>query len=230
MRYLFGFMCVLALSVVLVACGGEGPGCAEPAADAAGEWEMTATPIEDTCGGDLTPYTFGVTIMQEGNALSGQTPEGTMTGTICGDQVQMSGSSPEAGGTATVNLELTVSADGNSVEGSDTWNWTNGAQSCGGSESLSGTRIDSVDATCSPWCTVVDDCTTMSFSDCMNACAEELSQAQSISPECASAVRSQNICLAELTCAELEAWATGVPPDSYPCKSADDDVGNACFG
>ena len=72
---------------------------------------------------------------------------------------------------------------------------------------------DDVDATCSrAWCTVVDDCTTESvFSDCMDACAEELSQAQSISSECASAVRSQNVCLAELTCAELEAWATEVP-------------------
>ena len=88
---------------------------------------------------------------------------------------------------------------------------------------------DDVDATCSPWCTVVDDCTTMSFSDCMNACAEELSDAQSISSECASAVRSQNVCLAELTCAELEAWATEVPPDSYPCKSADDDVDDVCI-
>jgi len=142
MRYFIGFMCVVALGVAFVACGGEGVGCAEPAADVAGEWEMTATPIEDTCDDEPGgPYTFGVTIMQEGNALTGQTPEGTMTGTICGDQVQMSGSSPEAGGTATVNMKLTVSADGNSVAGSDTWNWTNGAQSCGGSESLIGTRI-----------------------------------------------------------------------------------------
>jgi hypothetical protein len=132
----------MALAVLaFAACGGNDGNCGEPL-NAVGEWEMTATPIEDTCGGDLTPYTFRVTIMQEGNALTGQTPDGTMTGTICGDQVQMSGSSPEAGGTATVNLELTVLADGNSVEGSDTWNWTNGVQSCGGSESLSGTRID----------------------------------------------------------------------------------------
>jgi len=90
---------------------------------------------------------------------------------------------------------------------------------------------DDVDATCSPLCTVVDDCTSESvFSDCMNVCAEELSQAQSISSGCASAVRTRNVCLAELTCAELEAWANDVPPDSYPCKSADDDVDNACSG
>jgi hypothetical protein len=134
MRYLVTLVFGLALSIAFVACGGEGVGCAEPAADAAGQWEMTATPIEDSCDNDLTPYKFWVTIMQEGNSLTAQTPEGTMTGTICGDQIRMSGSS--------VNLELTVSADGDSVEGSDTWTWTDGVQSCGGSESLSGTRID----------------------------------------------------------------------------------------
>ena len=103
---------------------------------------MTATPIEDTCGGSLAPYTFPVTIMQDGNALTAQTPEGPMTGTICGDQIRMSGSWTEAGVAQTVNLELTVSADGNSVEGSDTWTWADGTQSCGGSDSLSGTRVD----------------------------------------------------------------------------------------
>jgi hypothetical protein len=141
MRYLFGFLMALVV-LGFVACGGEGVGCAEPAADAAGQWEMTATPIEDSCDNDLTPYTFQVTIIQEGNALTAHTPEGTLTGTICGDQLQISGSySVDGGGTSTVNLDLTVSADGNSVQGSDTWNWTDGFESCGGSDSLSGTRI-----------------------------------------------------------------------------------------
>jgi hypothetical protein len=85
------------------------------------------------------------------------------------------------------------------------------------------------DATCSPWCSVVDECTTGSFSDCMAACAEELSQAGSISSECAEAVRDQNRCLGELTCTEFDAWATEVPPDSYPCKAEDDGVEAACF-
>lgn len=88
---------------------------------------------------------------------------------------------------------------------------------------------DDVDATCSPWCMVVDECTATSVSECMNACAEELSQAQAISSQCADAVRSQNICLAELTCAEFDAWANEVPPDAYPCKSADDAVIGVCL-
>ena len=103
------------------------------------------------------------------------------------------------------------------------------ATSIGLAFSLVGCGDDDFDA-CSPWCTVVDDCTETSFSECMDACAEESSQAQAISSECAGAVRNQNVCLGELTCAEFEAWADEVPPDSYPCKSADDDVDSACIG
>ena len=103
------------------------------------------------------------------------------------------------------------------------------AASIGLACSLAACGDDDFDATCSPWCTVVDDCTATSFSECMDACAEESSQAQAISSECAGAVRNQNVCLGELTCAEFEAWADEVPPDSYPCKSADDDVDSVCI-
>jgi len=58
---------------------------------------------------------------------------------------------------------------------------------------------------------------------------EESSQARAISSECANAVRDQNVCLGELTCAEFEAWLEEVPPDGYPCKGADDGVENACL-
>ena len=97
MRYVFRFLVALAV-LAFAACGdGGGDGeCGEPL-DVAGEWRMTATPIEDTCGGDLTPYMFGVTIMQEGNDLVGQAYGATFPGTICGDQIQMSGSFTDYG-------------------------------------------------------------------------------------------------------------------------------------
>ena len=103
------------------------------------------------------------------------------------------------------------------------------AASIGLACSLAACGDDDFDAACSPWCTVVADCTETSFSECMDACAEESSQAESISSECANAVRDQNVCLGELTCAEFEAWADEIPPDSYPCKSADDDVDSVCI-
>jgi len=142
MRYVFGFLMALAV-LAFAACAGKRGECAEPS-DIAGVWEITATGISDSCSG-LGSYTFPVTIAQDGNTLSGETPDGTLTGTVCGDRIQMSGAVPGLynwGGTTTVNLQLTISADGNSVEGSDTWNWTSGLQSCEGSESLSGTRAD----------------------------------------------------------------------------------------
>jgi hypothetical protein len=103
------------------------------------------------------------------------------------------------------------------------------AASIGLAFSLVGCGDDDFDAACSSWCTVVDDCTETSFSECMDACAEESSQTQAISSECAGAARNQNVCLGELTCAEFEAWADEIPPDSYPCKSADDDVDSICI-
>jgi len=139
-RYVFGLLMALAV-LAFAACGGDEGECAEPAADVTGEWRIDATPITDTCGGSLAPYTFFITAAQEGNDVTSETPEGPMTGTICGDQLRLSGSWTEAGVAQTVNLELTVSIDGNSAEGSDTWTWADGTRSCGGSESLSATRV-----------------------------------------------------------------------------------------
>ncbi|MBT8451519.1 MAG: hypothetical protein KJO40_06090 [Deltaproteobacteria bacterium] len=141
MRCLFGVLMVLT-AMGLGACDGERGECAEPS-DVAGVWEIRATAISDSCSG-LGSYTFPLTIAQDGETVSGENPDGTLTGTVCGDRIQMSGIVPGlglfSGGTTTANLELTVSTNGNSMEGSDTWNWTGGSQTCQGSESLSGTR------------------------------------------------------------------------------------------
>ena len=81
-----------------------------------------------------------------------------------------------------------------------------------GLSSLVGCGDDAPDPTCPPWCTVVDECTDSGFSECMSACAEELSNAQAVSSECANAARSQNACLGELTCAEFETWGAETMP------------------
>jgi hypothetical protein len=224
MRYLFGFICVLALSAVFVACGGEEAGCAEPAGDATGVWEMTATPIEDTCDGEPgAPYTFWVTIMQEGNSLTAQTPEGTFPGTICGDRIQMSGSYPEDNGTTTANLELTVLADGNSVEGSDTWNWTNGVQNCGGSESLVGVRADTRHSeVCEPLCAKVSECSIPW--NCVQSCYFVLADSARTSAECEDAMADLYACVAGLSCEQIGDFLTG----GDPCE-ANDFVRSVCL-
>jgi hypothetical protein len=86
-----------------------------------------------------------------------------------------------------------------------------------------------VDATCGPWCAVVDECTNTSADECTDACVEELSQAQDVSSECADAVRDQNQCLGALDCAEFDAWLDEVPAVGYPCNDEDDGVDAACF-
>jgi hypothetical protein len=223
MRYLASLIWILVLSVAFVACGGEEAGCAEPAADAAGVWEMTATPIEDSCDGDLTPYTFWVTIMQDGNALTAHTPEGTLPGTICGDQVQISGSySVEGGGTSTVNLALTVSADGNSVEGSDTWSWTYDGQSCRGSESLIGIRADARHSeVCEPLCAKSSECSIPW--NCGQSCYFALAESARTSAECEDAFADLYTCVAGLSCEQIDYFLTG----GDPCK-ANDFVRSVC--
>ena len=85
------------------------------------------------------------------------------------------------------------------------------------------------DPTCSPWCSVAEECESADFSRCIGECTKELSNAQAHSLECRATVKSQNECLAELNCEELVAWRNETPPDDYPCKNADDALSSACF-
>ncbi len=141
MRNVFGFL--LALAVLgFVACGGDE--CAEPVGDVAGIWRMNSTVVDDDCG-ERENQTFRMAIAQDGNRLTAVTPELEFNGTICGNQIRISGSFPEDDGTVTVNATLDASADGQSMQGSDTWTWTDGFESCSGSDSLTGTRIEPVD-------------------------------------------------------------------------------------
>ena len=141
MRYLLGFL--MALGVWgFVACGGDE--CAEPVGDVTGVWRMNSTVVDDDCG-ERENQTFPMAITQDGNRLTAVTPELEFNGTMCGNQIRISGSFPEDDGTVTVNATLDVSADGQSMQGSDTWTWTDGFESCSGSDSLSGTRVEPVD-------------------------------------------------------------------------------------
>ena len=128
MRHLTSLILTLALSVAYVACGGGEADCAEPVADPTGRWLMTATPIDDTCAAEPQPYDFYLTILQEGSDLATFSPYGHLKGTICGDQIRMSGEATRTHGdyyiTIRGNMELSISADGNSVEGSVTWTST----------------------------------------------------------------------------------------------------------
>jgi hypothetical protein len=133
-------MFVLGLAAgVFAACGGDGGGDGEPV-DVAGYWETTSTVVSDNCDGRVS-QTFVMTIMQEDNTVTVELPDATFSGTVSGNRIQMTGSFPEDDGTVTVNATLVVSADGSSMQGSDDWTWTDGFESCSGSDSLSATRM-----------------------------------------------------------------------------------------
>ena len=150
MRYVFRFLMALAV-LAFAACADNDGNCVEPV-DVAGEWLMTATPIEDTCDGD--PYALHV--RGDNHTRGKRSGWSDQWSYFAGNDLWQPDpderSFSEYGVTSTVNLQLTASADGNSVEGSDSWNWTDGLESCGGSESLSGTRIDAPPGwTCPVW-------------------------------------------------------------------------------
>ena len=139
MRYVVGFVLVMALGAL--GCGDGEAGCAEPVADPGGTWCMTATNIENSCTGELyDPHDFFFTIFQEGSDLSAASNWGWLEGTICGDQIRMSGEGGRDDLTVTGNMELTISADGNSVEGSEAWTATRPDLNCRGRDLLSGYR------------------------------------------------------------------------------------------
>lgn len=118
MRCVFRFLMALAL-FAFAACEGRGVDCAGPATEFTGEWEITSTVASDNRDGRMA-QTFPMIIAQDATALTAETSDLDFSGTIGGNQIQMSGSFPEDGGTATVNATLTASVDGDSMQGTTT--------------------------------------------------------------------------------------------------------------
>ena len=101
-----------------------------------------ATIGSDSCGGTGS-YTFEFVITQEANTLNAASDNGDLRGTIFGSRIQMSGILRDIDeGNLTLQVTLTVSADGNTMQGSHTYIWYGGGISdCVGSGSLRATRL-----------------------------------------------------------------------------------------
>ena len=140
-----GVVCVLGF--VAACSGGDGEGDGDgnrnggAPADIAGVWTITETYLTDSCEGPGGSDTYRVTVTQTGNAVTLMFDDGTTyDGTINGNTLTWSGSYPEEGGTTTVSGEFIVSADERSLQGSDSWTWTDGSTTCSGTDSFTGTR------------------------------------------------------------------------------------------
>jgi len=164
-KHVLRFIFLSFLILILSACGGEkgdgggvegeianlpgtedGGGLEEPVSNLSGTWKVTETTISNDCGD-----TNGISIekiwkyVQDGNNITLTDVLGNvLNATISGNQVSVTGSFPDDGGTTTItNLVLTVSNDGKNLSGTSSWTWIDDFGGCQGETSITGTLITS---------------------------------------------------------------------------------------
>lgn len=125
--------------LMLPACDGDEPTNGN-GLNVAGTWTLQVTEDGTACGDPIENYTTTLTVTQSGNNITVATEVGTFSGTLSGSRLTWSGSYPEDGGITTESVTVTFSGDGNSLQGSSTWSWTDGTFSCTGTTTFSGVK------------------------------------------------------------------------------------------
>jgi hypothetical protein len=126
---------------IQISVGSDSPTCAEPGADATGDWWMMETSTDNDCGeGTRAPYRLQ--IRQTGSSITAYHLNSgrTFTGVVCGDTVELTGRYPEDGGTTTLDL-VTATITTDSLTGTSNWTWRDGSESCSGTTTFIGTHI-----------------------------------------------------------------------------------------
>ena len=68
------------------------------------------------------------------------------------------------------------------------------------------------------------------YPECEQDCRLALDLAAVLGAECRDATEGLSACIGNLpTCEELEDFWSGVPPDNYPCKAAEEAFDDACL-
>ena len=112
-----------------------------PTSNLTGQWMLNLVDISNNCGDDNGSSSVVVSITQTGSNLEVCAPVfGCISGTIQGNNVTWNGSYPEDGGTTTVSFGMTLSGDGNVLNGTLNWSWTDGAFSCSGTTNVTAVR------------------------------------------------------------------------------------------
>lgn len=120
---------------------GTGPSDSS-ADDLTGRWFVTEIDFSD-CDDSLEPRIITWDVVQNGSnvTITAVGSNFALSGTIFGNTLNLQGSFPQDGGTTTVTSgNITVDSTGNSISGSNIWNWSDGFDFCSGSTSLSGSR------------------------------------------------------------------------------------------
>ena len=109
-----------------------------------GTWSVQET-ITGNCPDEDYPYTntYMAAFGQTGNHLTfTSTSTGTsLSGTISGNSITLTGTRPSEDGTISINFPGTVSSDGNTVTGTATWTWTDGSYTCSGTTAVTMARV-----------------------------------------------------------------------------------------
>ena len=139
---------VLTLALFTFGCGDDDdPVSPEPpSANLKGTWQFVVDITLETgiCAGNNEPtWQATVDVVQNGNAVTATSDWNSVPGTgphefggtISGNQVVLDGAYPEGTGTTLALYQLTVSADGNSMSGTETWTYVGDEGTC--SDSMS---------------------------------------------------------------------------------------------
>ncbi len=133
-QFLPAFLAVGFAAVLLTSCGDStGP-------DVSGIWTITEVVNAVDCGEGTYTDTYTMTVTQSGNEITVLVSGLAFTGTLEGNRLRWSGSYPEDAGITTLNADVTISDDGNSLSGSASWTWTDGSFSCSGTTQVSGVK------------------------------------------------------------------------------------------
>jgi hypothetical protein len=146
---------ILALALFALGCGDDDDPVSPqpPSANLTGTWQFVVDITVETgiCTGnneptwqatvDIVQAENDVTATSDWNSVPGTGPH-EFGGTLSGNQLVLDGSYPEGTGTTLALYELTVSENGNSMSGTETWTYVGDEGTCSDSMSeITATRI-----------------------------------------------------------------------------------------
>ena len=124
--------------------GTPSPVLQPPLVDLNGSWTVTETIVSGDCDDLGVRSTYSVDIAQAGNDLVVSAPGGTLSGTISGRTIDVSGRQSEVDGVSeTFWTNIEVALDGNSVSGAAAFVFTSSffpEDNCDGATSIFATR------------------------------------------------------------------------------------------
>ena len=111
-----------------------------PAGGVAGIWTVNSTYDATQCSEGITAVDYVTSISQSGNDLTVTVDGEPSTGTLNGTDGTWSGSYLDTGGTTNEMSAVVFSNSNNNMAGGSTWTWSDGATSCSGTSTLTGSK------------------------------------------------------------------------------------------